>query len=86
MSNPLSERELLKIQIQTYEFYARLIDRAVGGGSSPVMPRWDEQRATEYSQLAEQLRKRLAELDASQNGTVSNGAGVDGQVSARTLS
>lgn len=63
MSNPLSERELLKIQIKTYEFYAGLIDRAVGGVHAAKLPKWDEQRAEEYKQLAEQLRARLAELD-----------------------
>lgn len=63
MSNPLSERELLKIQIKTYEFYAGLIDRAVGGSHAAKLPKWDEQRAEEYKQLADQLRARLAELD-----------------------
>lgn len=64
MPKPLTERELLQIQIQSYEFYARLIDRAVGGSSAAIMPKWDEQRAREYKLLAEELRERLAELDA----------------------
>lgn len=64
MSNPVSERELLQIQIKAYEFYAGLIDTAVGGGTHAAkLPKWDEQRAEEYKQLAEQLRTRLAELD-----------------------
>lgn len=63
MSKPLSERELLQIQIKTYEFYAGLIDRAVGGTHSAKLPKWDEQRAEEYKQLADQLRARLAGLD-----------------------
>lgn len=59
-----NEKELLRLQIQAYEFYAGLIDRAVtGGGREAVMPKWDEQRALEYRQLAEQLRQRLAELE-----------------------
>jgi hypothetical protein len=29
------------------------------------MPKWDEQRAVEYQDLAEQLRQRLAELEAT---------------------
>jgi hypothetical protein len=33
MSEPLSERELIKLQIQAYEFYAGLIDRAVVSGA-----------------------------------------------------
>ena len=66
MKKQLSERELIELQIQAYEFYAGLIDRAVGGGSQDArLPRWDEQRALEYRQLAEQLRRRLAELDAA---------------------
>jgi len=64
MPKPLTERELLQIQIKSYEFYARLIDRAVGGSNSTIMPKWDEQRAEEYKRLADELRERLAELDA----------------------
>jgi hypothetical protein len=60
----VDEKELLRIQIQSYEFYAGLIDRAVGGGAQAKLPRWDEQRAAEYRALAEQLRRRLAELEA----------------------
>ncbi|HEV7129980.1 MAG TPA: hypothetical protein VGN32_21305 [Ktedonobacterales bacterium] len=62
----MDEQALLRIQIQSYEFYAGLIERAVGGGSGATMPRWDEQRALEYRDLAEQLRRRLAELEAQQ--------------------
>ena len=80
MSRSLTERELLKIQIQTYDFYARLIDRAVGGHAAPKMPRWDEQRATEYQQLADQLRQRLAELEAE--GTDQAVLSPDGHVPA----
>ena len=66
MSEPLSERELIKLQIQAYEFYAGLIDRAVVSGAHDAkMPKWDEQRAVEYRDLAEQLRQRLAELEAT---------------------
>ena len=66
MSESLSERELIKLQIPAYEFYAGLIDRAVVGGAKEAkMPRWDEQRALEYRELADQLRQRLAELEAT---------------------
>jgi hypothetical protein len=64
--NTLDEKELLRAQIKAYEFYARLIDRAVGGGTQAKLPRWDEQRAEEYLELAEQLRRRLAELEAQE--------------------
>ena len=63
MSKPVSKRELLEMQIKTYEFYAGLIDRAIGGSRSIPMPKWDEQRAVEYKQLAEELRAQLAEMD-----------------------
>lgn len=62
----MDEKALLKIQIQSYEFYAALIDRAVGGGHLPKLPRWDEQRAAEYRELAAQLRRRLEELEAQE--------------------
>lgn len=60
----MDEQELLKIQIQSYEFYAGLIERAVGGGASAKLPRWDEQRALEYRALADQLRQQLAQLQS----------------------
>ena len=63
MSKPISKRELLEMQIKTYEFYAGLIDRAIGGTQSSIMPKWDEQRALEYKQLAEDLRAQLAQMD-----------------------
>ncbi|HEX9037847.1 MAG TPA: hypothetical protein VF808_12750 [Ktedonobacterales bacterium] len=73
MTQAPSEMELLRLQIQAYEFYAGLIDRAVTAGAhDAVMPKWDEQRAVEYQRLADQLRARLAELEAgetSQRGT-----------------
>lgn len=77
MAEPLSERELIKLQIQAYDFYAGLIDRAViGGAKEAKMPKWDEQRAVEYRDLANQLRQRLAELEANDPQELS-GPGVD---------
>lgn len=63
MSKPLTERELLELQIKTYDFYAGLIDRAIGGQTAAKLPKWDVERAQEYKRLAEELRARLAELD-----------------------
>lgn len=63
VSKPVSERELLLSQIQRYEFYAGLIDRAVGGATSAKLPRWDVQRAEDYMRMAEELRAQLAALD-----------------------
>jgi ferritin-like protein len=66
MAETLSERELIKLQIQAYDFYAGLIDRAViSGAHEAKMPKWDEQRAVEYRNLADQLRQRLEELEAA---------------------
>jgi hypothetical protein len=64
--NTVDEKELLRAQIKAYEYYARLIARAVGGGAAPTLPRWDEQRAAEYQALADQLRQQLAELEAQE--------------------
>jgi hypothetical protein len=66
MTKPLTERELIQLQIQAYEFYASLIDRAVGGPDQQAkLPRWDEGRAEEYREIVEQLKQRLAELEKS---------------------
>ena len=68
MAQQASEKELLKLQIQAYEFYAGLIDRAViSGAHEAVMPKWDEQRAIEYKRLADQLRTRLAEIEREES-------------------
>lgn len=68
MAQQPSEKELLKLQIQAYEFYAGLIDRAVTAGAhDAVMPKWDEQRALEYKRLADQLRARLAEIEREES-------------------
>lgn len=65
MKKQLSEREIITLQIQAYDFYAGLIGRAVVSGANDAkMPRWDEQRALEYRELANQLRRRLAEIEA----------------------
>ncbi len=56
MTKPLTERELIQLQIQAYEFYASLIDRAVGAPDYQAkLPRWDEGRAEEYREIVEQL-------------------------------
>jgi hypothetical protein len=66
MTKPLTERELIQLQIQAYEFYASLIDRAVGVADHQAkLPRWDEGRAEEYREIVEQLKQRLAELEKS---------------------
>jgi hypothetical protein len=65
----VDEKERLKAQIKAYQYYAGLIERAVGGGAQPKLPRWDEQRAQEYRDLVVQLKQRLAELEAQEAAT-----------------
>jgi hypothetical protein len=86
MSKPLSERELLESQIKIYEFYAGLIDRAVrtGGSAGAKLPKWDEQRAEEYKRLADELRTRLAELDAREANAPATVPGVTSATSSPT--
>ena len=75
---PADEKELLRLQIQAYEFYSGLIDRAVTSGAHvAIMPKWDEQRALEYRQLAEQLRQRLARLESGETQTSGAGAAAN---------
>lgn len=71
MPKPVTKREMLQIQIKTYEFYAGLIDRAVTSGitGGGTLPKWDDQRAMEYKQLADELRAQLAALDEHEAGT-----------------
>ncbi len=74
MAQPVTDKELLRLQIQAYEFYAGLIGRAVVSGAHDAkMPRWDEQRAIEYRELAEQLRRQLAELEATSPAETTSG-------------
>lgn len=84
MPKPISERELLQLQIQSYEFYARLIDRAVGGTNATIMPKWDEERAREYKRLADELRERLAELDAREANAPADDPGAADLVPSST--
>lgn len=72
---PATEKELLRLQIQAYEFYSGLIDRAVTNGAhDTIMPKWDEQRALEYRQLADQLRQRLAQLEREEEAASDAGS------------
>jgi hypothetical protein len=61
----MTERELLQMQIRTFEFYADLILRATSG-TGDELPRWNHGAAEKYLQLAEQYRKRLDALDAAE--------------------
>jgi len=64
----MTEKELLKMQIRSYEFYAELITRSVGG-TGDELPRWNSEKAQRYLELAEEYRRRLAEIEASEQDT-----------------
>lgn len=61
----MTEKELLRMQISSYEFYADLIERAAGGTGNEL-PRWNAEKAQVYRAQAEQYRQRLVELEAEE--------------------
>lgn len=61
----MTEKELLQMQIRSMVFYADLIERA-SGGAADELPRWNTEKALQYRQLAEQYRKRLADIEAAE--------------------
>jgi hypothetical protein len=62
----MTERELLQIQIRSYEFYADLITRSVTGTGNEL-PRWNQDKAELYLQLADQYRQRLKALEVAES-------------------
>ncbi len=56
----MTEKERLEIQARSFEFYAGLIERAVGRGAP--LPVWGPMTAEEYRQLAQEYRQRAARL------------------------
>lgn len=61
----MTEKELLQLQIRSYDFYADLIERA-SGGTSDELPRWNNEKAAQYRRLADAYRRRLAEIEAAE--------------------
>lgn len=61
----VDEKELLRLQIRSYEFYADLIKRAVSG-TGDELPRWNSDQAERYLRLAEECKRRLAALEAAE--------------------
>ncbi len=61
----MTEKELLRMQIRSYEFYADLIERA-SRGTGDELPRWNTEKAAQYRRLAEEYRRRLAEIEAAE--------------------
>jgi hypothetical protein len=56
----MTEKERLEIQARSFEFYAGLIERAVGRGAP--LPVWGPMTAEEYRQQAQEYRRRAALL------------------------
>jgi hypothetical protein len=65
----MTEKELLQMQIRSYDFYADLIERSVGGTGNEL-PKWNSERAQQYRELAAQYRKRLEDVEAAEQSTV----------------
>ncbi len=67
----MTEKERLEAQATSFEFYAGLIEKAVGRGAR--LPVWDQMTAEEYRRQAQELRRRAALLaereKASQQAT-----------------
>jgi hypothetical protein len=64
----MTEKERLEIQARSFEFYAGLIERAVGRGAP--LPVWGPKTAEEYRQEAQEYRRRaalLGEQEQAQN-------------------
>ena len=56
----MTEKERLEIQARSFDFYAGLIERAVGRGAP--LPVWGPMTAEEYRQQAQEYRRRAALL------------------------
>jgi hypothetical protein len=57
----MTEKERLETQAKSFEFYAGLIERAVGRGAP--LPVWGPMTADEYRQLAQEYHQRAARLE-----------------------
>jgi hypothetical protein len=60
----MTEKERLEIQARSFDFYAGLIERAVGRGAP--LPVWGPMTAEEYRQQAQEYRRRAALLAESE--------------------
>ncbi len=61
----MTEKELLRLQIRSYDFYADLIERAAGG-TGDELPKWNSERTRQYRELANVARHRLQEIEAQE--------------------
>ncbi len=56
----MTEKERLETQARSFEFYAGLIERAIGRGAA--LPVWGPMTDEEYRDLARKYRERAAAL------------------------
>ncbi len=63
----MTEKERLEIQARSFDFYAGLIERAIGRGAP--LPVWGPMTAEEYRHLAQEYRRRAAQLPAEPEPT-----------------
>lgn len=71
----MTEKERLEIQAKSFEFYAGLIERAVGRGAP--LPVWGPMTAEEYRQLAQEYHQRAAQLEAHEQAKAKEQPGED---------
>ena len=64
----MTEKERLEIQARSFEFYAGLIERAVGRGAP--LPVWGPMTAEDYRQQAQEYRRRAALLAEHEQANV----------------
>jgi len=64
----MTEKERLEKQAQSFEFYAGLIERAVGRGAP--LPVWGPTTAEEYRRLAQEYRRRAVLLEKQEKAPV----------------
>jgi hypothetical protein len=58
----MTEKEYLKIQIRSYEFYADLIASSVEE-IGDKLPRWNGEKIQQYRRLVEEYKQRLAAIE-----------------------
>ena len=64
----MTEKERLETQARSFEFYAGLIERAIGRGAA--LPVWGPMTAEEYRDLAKQYRERAAALPEQEQPSI----------------
>jgi hypothetical protein len=71
----MTEKERLETQARSFEFYAGLIERAVGRGAP--LPVWGPATAEEYRRLASEYRRRAALLEEQEQRQAKHEMRVD---------